>query len=1090
MAEAGSRASVQKELLEKKSTNLEILANITNKMASLALGVNEFVDFQESHEISKAKENFQAMHQFNKEKKGKPFYFITDVSLGHQDSQEKNFDPEKDDIQREAEFFAKFSMLLRIEKSVKGIANLPKGKLISNVNLPKSLEEELELIKESYISFLNDNSETLFVNSEEGKKASSALAEAGENFFLNINTYKAKNKNEKLWKLYVKLYQTAFFEKEGIKHQKELASLMQSIYLALTSQDQKNDFSAYLSSDALANGLEKIIDQYLESSQGKDNLVKNTMRLVKKLKNPSFVLEKYSDLFNADTVEKVEKEFKNNGAILNIQDINGTSFSELNLKVNGQDNKTIVVLDSKDGLETYYGKPEVKDQVQPGSEQEKQLNNLKTLGKESHSIIPIKKIMFFYITRFVNAFVEGSDHLKSSMIKELMEGLSKEIDADMSLFFCKIENDGQDLIAKMNAFVDKKRQSYANSVENRLASLLLEKKYENKYSLKSKKEVKDYFKNYTATENGIIENNIQTGIISYVSGVKYSSHSKATQDAAFTNIQKFVVTNEEGQGLKVKRIQNQNRVPSLVNKHSSILSQIEPFFEEILENRDETEKDKPIIYNLLTSLPKGFEGFLDSTKSYQTSTAKENFQAMHEFNKNKKKQPFYFIMNVPVNQHTRKLNFKSKKNGIGKEAAFFAAFCMFLAMPENFRSSFQHHIENIKKNYITFLTNDPRSDYFVSSEQGAQAIESLKKIEEDLVTNINQVEARTNADKLWKVYIKLYHSAFFDREGIEHQRKLSSLIQMMFLALTNNDNLKGCKSAVDRFSFVENGNDLLLAYLNGSLEASISTQFEENINTYLQPNNNVENISKARSFTDTFHKLNDRYNAYGSGFNAAYNDAGDAKNKKAKLDKNSNISDKSLEVDASKFYNTNDFIPDVYSRNEQEYAKSLQAEKKACKRALGLWDLIDNSKQDQEAKKAQISHGSQKFDDQDYRQHCIFCLETYIGSETINKLTRNFIPQAKMALQNIKDQSDYKSEEIKNIIVKLDKETSHRKSSGAFSKTLAKIQYGPIPKHILTNTNSFGLFCKHNRSHNLEEPKEEEGRGKTEAQSQGDAPHR
>ncbi|QGN95771.1 hypothetical protein Psal071_00910 [Piscirickettsia salmonis] len=65
--------------------------------------------------------------------------------------------------------------------------------------------------------------------------------------------------------------------------------------------------------------------------------------------------------------------------------------------------------------------------------------------------------------------------------------------------------------------------------------------------------------------------------------------------------------------------------------------------------------------------------------------------------------------------------------------------------------------------------------------------------------------------------LKLYASKYSGKK-VSDQKKYGGLAQALFLAVTNDHNFKGCKSANERFSYVENLNALLFAFKAGTLQ--------------------------------------------------------------------------------------------------------------------------------------------------------------------------------------------------------------------------------------------------------------------------------
>ncbi len=266
----------------------------------------------------------------------------------------------------------------------------------------------------------------------------------------------------------------------------------------------------------------------------------------------------------------------------------------------------------------------------------------------------------------------------------------------------------------------------------------------------------------------------------------------------------------------------------------------------------------------------------------------------------------------------------------------------------------------------------------------------------DLLTKFNQCFSNntdgsqdSTEDKLRKAYLKLYLEAFSGEMTL--QKELSSLIQGMFLALNDNDNLKGCKSGVDRYSFVEGLDNLFLSYLHTNPESAVNKEIEKAVTDYLS-------IGSTEDFAIAIHTINNKYNAYSSSMDASFNDANDAKNI---------ASGRSSPLKAA-MINTNKFIPSIYTNIKQGNAPIVQAEKNAAKRAVELVEIAQKRQEQLKdyisppRKEIQSEHLQTDNESEAYKQLCITVLSEYTESWSWRKNHKEF---AKAAIKSLDDAS-------------------------------------------------------------------------------------
>lgn len=555
------------------------------------------------------------------------------------------------------------------------------------------------------------------------------------------------------------------------------------------------------------------------------------------------------------------------------------------------------------------------------------------------SLIPIHKEMYMHSLRIarvltdnINGQIQGKnkDKIKDEAFKFTFDHIYKRLNKDIANYL----NENQNVsVATLNQFIDKKRKTYAIFAETMTASYLKtqypEIQFPNKDDLKKSLEKK------TADDIDIVFQNQVTGLTTHIQGNENSSHSKKEKNPAF-----MVMKQYDQQG---NLLQTQYRVPSLTipkinNAKQSIADQINNAVKPIVEGGFELKKnDGPIVYNLLTSIPI----FWDSCN--QQSSAEKIFKGMHQYNaniaknvKNYDDKPYFYVMNLPINQHTHELNY-DKWNTAAKEALFLSDLAVFNSMKSYLSQEGKNSLDTLNQQYEGFLNNPNRgdNDLFCKS-QYADAAKNAALVIKNSINNDTIVDLGLgNKEKLAKTFLKLYSSKYHGENAnlMQNQKQFASILQAMQLSLGDH-NFKGCKSANERFSYVENLSQLFLAYQKKTLNDDINDDISKQIDFYLTNlpsgednsfNENADNLIKE------LHQINNNFNVYNSGIMPSVLDTGTPKCKM-------NYGNNALEVGGT---NTNYFAANCYTNISQESASSVQAHSGIPGRLSKICQLTD-----------------------------------------------------------------------------------------------------------------------------------------------------
>ena len=517
------------------------------------------------------------------------------------------------------------------------------------------------------------------------------------------------------------------------------------------------------------------------------------------------------------------------------------------------------------------------------------------------SLIPIHKEMYIHTLRIAKALTlsEDDDIKKNQALAFTFDEVYKLINRDIANYLNTHKNVS---VKDINRFIDSKRTIYATFVESMTASYLATSNED--FQFPANNALKSQLKKHTADVIDIVSKNDVTGLTTHIVGADNSSHSKKEQDPAFMTMRQY-----DSQGTL---LQTQYRVPSLTTPEignadpKPIDKQLHEAF--AADKLRINNAAGPVVYNLLTSIPIAWDS------CSQQKSAEKIFKGMHEYNRTKYQdvEPMFYVMNLPINQHTHALNY-DKWNTSAKEAMFLADLSVFNSMRKAGILPISDDLNTLNGAYRNFLNRDNpnRNDFFCNSDWAQTARYAAGCLKTTVLQDNFEAEdiGKPKKQKLAKTFLKLYASKYHGEDAtlMQNQKEYASIIQAMQMSLSQH-NFKGCKSANERFSFIENLNQLFLAYHSDSLDPAVAYQIHIALDQYLE-------CDDAYNLADTIHKINNQYNVYNSGTMPSIVDTGTPKFQVSSNESNLSINE----------YNTNYYAPSCYSNVSQKNASYMQA---------------------------------------------------------------------------------------------------------------------------------------------------------------------
>ena len=530
--------------------------------------------------------------------------------------------------------------------------------------------------------------------------------------------------------------------------------------------------------------------------------------------------------------------------------------------------------------------------------------NIDTLTKTPFAIIPIHAEMYLLAERLVNRVLNTDKNKNALAIQKIFQNIEIMINKNIAQY---LNSKLKISVAEFNKFLDKKRKTYADLM---ILDFMTQHRDDIRTDINTPK-FKTDLESSSATDKILTIKhttpNNKTSITT-ISSSPYAAHSKDKHAPAFRTIT-HTISDTENENIQ-HIMQSQTRVPSLT-AYNEDNNQETSVFDQITQHMQQPDNEgKSAHYRLLTSLPArhwnswgAVERFF--SKNTQTENTKEILYAAHKYNythANMDPDKYFYVMNIPVNQWDAQLSYKG--TGTQKEALLMSDLSLINTL-KTF-DIFNQDISTINTQYTTFLTKSNKQFFSISTE-GEKAIALIKELKQEKQILLGPEDHKTLIVKaLWEIYRTKY-----DGSNTNNQIEYGSLIQAMSMVVSDSNDLKGCKSANERFWLVESLNYTLL-----------HEDFSEMLKSVIKRDENaIENFAKQ------VHKTcNEKY-IYGPANYISNLDTGPAKGKKdwgaclPETLKNSGLK------------GTNGFFSNLFTNVSQNSASELQTHK-------GLYDKL------------------------------------------------------------------------------------------------------------------------------------------------------
>lgn len=365
----------------------------------------------------------------------------------------------------------------------------------------------------------------------------------------------------------------------------------------------------------------------------------------------------------------------------------------------------------------------------------------------------------------------------------------------------------------------------------------------------------DYHKHFTHTaahHHDMLGTDFSNGLVSYIteSGDR-TAHNKPDWEslgepgASAFRTQTRHCLNQDGSVKANVRPRASARVPSLADKgNASQASDVERIKRILAKNYKDLNAqlpdNKPVVYNLLTSLEGEAASFLDSLGpgNKQNLSAERIIKGVHAYNREHTADgQLVFLQNMGVNHFTENLSnegfFTDPRL---KEATLMADLAMLYTLSNNLTNpDISNYYNEALAQYKDFLSNSRDSDYFHQSSQGKEAVALLNTFKATFAKAPLGVEGAHNCfrESLARQLTNLY------AQNEHYDEKNQNLIQALSIFLEEKS-ISGCKSANERNEDVQKRVAMLI-----SLEERLGTH---NLNT---PPTNMATSTEEDNFLQT-----------------------------------------------------------------------------------------------------------------------------------------------------------------------------------------------------------------------------------------------
>ncbi|MBV9576313.1 MAG: hypothetical protein JO149_06790, partial [Gammaproteobacteria bacterium] len=404
----------------------------------------------------------------------------------------------------------------------------------------------------------------------------------------------------------------------------------------------------------------------------------------------------------------------------------------------------------------------------PNTQRLEDISDALIASKEANSIINLQEEMEMHMRLKAQGLIKALHALgiKEDLWIKIQQEAAKNINAAVKTVYqnalLENENNGTLDFVKLNKALDRSRKYLSqNTCSNALMNACAENipSFLNHFERIKNNITKEDYESLTAVHSDQLRTDVRkdgsgeiAGTVCWIGKTNNTAHSKRlntpteedtqafrpilrdTFERNVHNINEYVINGNETE----IDITVEARVPSIAvikNTHTadSILDVKEKLTADHKRMMDMlgAQYNEPLIYNLLTSLP--FP--LTDDANLQVPSAECILKGAHAFNHEQLNsgKPFWFVQNIPVNQHGKSLSYESDK--VTVESTLMAEIAMLSTFATNYpnhpqiQSAYHDIINNC---YVRYINNLNKEEFFNDSSHGREAIRLLTEFKNNV----------------------------------------------------------------------------------------------------------------------------------------------------------------------------------------------------------------------------------------------------------------------------------------------------------------------------------------------------------------------
>ncbi len=426
----------------------------------------------------------------------------------------------------------------------------------------------------------------------------------------------------------------------------------------------------------------------------------------------------------------------------------------------------------------------------------------------------------------------------------------------------------------LNRELDKARRVLAPQCRELLAQLVHSTYSETNWETAVQTMDKHEFAATTATGMDYLHCDVRNQTVTRISATEQTAHNK--KKGAETQAIRVLYRNHYNpeNGIVTPHLSHtmEIRVPSIADKETTKNIGIKDVAEKLKSDhqlfKDQaTHSGGPIIYNLLTSLHTAVFDILPKIELQNQQRLSSNYilQGAHLYNLEQMRagdcEALVYVQNIPVNQHTNKLDDYAFDDVTG-EATIMTDIALLSTLrhhsgifPYTVRNDLNNTYSYVHKKYLSFLSQgDDSSSYFHNTNTGVTVRELLSLHKE--LWNVAPLTSDNN-DNLTDLAVKALFKVFSQNK---HRNPQFGILVQTLSIFVEPMSQAGCKSANERYQAVSGRVDLLKS-ISSRTDNTLSTEEAKLKNALISLVNGKGTLEQLQECVD---KAYNRHNLQGA----------------------------------------------------------------------------------------------------------------------------------------------------------------------------------------------------------------------------------